>query len=72
MIIKRAGSIIVITFEEDGSRWRFIGIVKKGNDWYMKLVPHEQTLRKEPDLSGKEYEVRLTEGGYGTLREVLG
>lgn len=71
MIISRAGSIVIITFEEDGSKWRFMGIVKKGNDCYVKLVPHEQTVRKEPELAGREYEVKLSEGDYAALKEVL-
>lgn len=48
-----------------------MGIVKKGNECYVELVPHEKTIRKEPELSGREYEVKLTEGDYKAFMEVL-
>lgn len=62
------GDRIVGTYDMDGSKWIFLGFSNKFGEHYMKLKPHEDTLRKDPNWSDR-YEVHLPRSDYQIIHD---
>jgi hypothetical protein len=61
---------VILTYEEDGSKWMFAGFLEKNGFHYMKLYPLEPGA-SWPSPDAEKFEVELSEDEYVLMLDEL-
>jgi hypothetical protein len=62
MELEYDGKQIIITYEEDGSKWLFMGFLRQVGKYYLIIAPFAST--NQPEAAIQKYRVPLTREEY--------